>query len=78
MKLGVRVLPKPEVLDVQGRAVENVLQSNGFQLNGCRVGKWIELEVPGENKDQALANVRAMADHILYNPLTEVYEVEVL
>ena len=54
MKIGVKVLPKNEVLDVQGRAVENTLKAHQWEVNQCRVGKYIQLDIP-EN-DEAPEN----------------------
>ena len=45
MKIGVKVLPKKDVLDSQGRAVERTLKHHGKALEHCRVGKYIELNI---------------------------------
>ncbi|MCB0392228.1 MAG: phosphoribosylformylglycinamidine synthase subunit PurS [Bdellovibrionales bacterium] len=76
MKVGVKVLPRKEVLDTQGRAVEHVLQQQGQEGVSCRVGKYIELEVPGQNKEEVTQQVKKMADYLLYNPLIETYELD--
>lgn len=76
LKFAVQVLPKPEVLDSQGRAVENLLIKEGFQLNSCRVGKYIELEVEGSDEKQALENLKKMSEYVLYNPLIEKIEIK--
>jgi phosphoribosylformylglycinamidine synthase PurS subunit len=76
MRIGMRILPKKEVLDSQGRAVEQTLRSHGFAIEHCRVGKYLEIEVAENSVDQACAKVRAMADFVLYNPLIETYELE--
>jgi len=76
MLIGVRVLPRKEVLDTQGRAVEQTLKSHGFELSQCRVGKYIEIEVPESSEQKAFEKIRSMADFVLYNPLIETYELE--
>ncbi len=78
MKIGVKVLPRKEVLDTQGRAVGDVLKRHGQDLNACRVGKYIVLDIPVESRDQALDRARTMAEQVLYNPLIEEFELEVL
>ena len=78
MKIGVRVMPKLEVLDSQGRAVEQTLKHHGKMVGQCRVGKFIELDIDEDNKDKAIAKAHEIAEFVLYNPLTENYEVEVL
>lgn len=78
MKIGVRVMPKSEVLDSQGRAVEKTLLHNGKGVASCRVGRYIELNVDEIDQTKALAKARDIAEFVLFNPLTEVYEIEVL
>lgn len=75
MKVGVQILPREVILDTQGRAVEHVLQEQKLKVNQCRVGKYIELDVPFENFDQAEAEVKKMLDFVLYNPLIETYKI---
>lgn len=76
MKLGVRVMPKNEVLDSQGRAVEKTLQHHGKSVQHCRVGRYIELEIEESDKNKAMAKAQEIAEFVLYNPLIEVYEIE--
>lgn len=78
MKIGVKVMLRPEVLDIQGRAVAENLERQGRKLSHCRVGKFIELEVPSSNRDEALKQAREMADYVLHNPLIENYTLEVM
>ncbi len=79
LKFGVQVLPKPEVLDSQGRAVETLLKKEGFNLNSCRVGKYIELEVEGDSSvaglAEAMSSIKKMSEYVLYNPLIEKIEI---
>lgn len=78
MKVGVKILPRTEVLDSQGRAVEKTLEHHGKTLNSCRVGKYIQLDVDATSKDDALAKAKEIAEFVLYNPLIESYELEIL
>jgi phosphoribosylformylglycinamidine synthase len=78
MLIGVRILPRKDVLDSQGRAVEQTLKSHGFQLLQCRVGKYLELDIDEKTTEQAFAKIRGMADFVLYNPLIETYELEAI
>ena len=78
MKVGVKVMPRKEVLDSQGRAVERTLKHHGQNLSQCRVGKYIELEIPETDEQKALAKAAEICEFVLYNPLIEVYELEVL
>ncbi len=75
MKLGLRIMPKNEVLDSEGRAVQNVLKQHGFGAHDVRVGKYIEVEVEAKTKLEAVEKIQKMAEHLLYNPLIETYEI---
>ena len=76
MKVGVKVLPRKEVLDSQGRAVEKTLDHQGMAVQGCRVGRYVELEIDTDNKEEALAKAKQIAEFVLYNPLVESFEIE--
>ena len=78
MKVAVRVLPKKDVLDSQGRAVERTLRHHGKELNACQVGKYVVLDINEVDQNKALAKAQEMTEFVLYNPLTETYELEVL
>lgn len=73
----VDVMPKPEILDPQGKAVHGALPRLGFQgVTDVRQGKRFELEV--EATDEAtLAEVEQIASTLLSNPVIEDYTVRV-
>ena len=78
MKIGVKILPKNEVLDAQGRAVESTLKSHDFHVRSCRVGKFFQLDLAEVDETKALAQAKAIAEFVLHNPLIETFELEVL
>jgi len=78
MKIGVKILPRNEVLDSQGRAVEKTLQFHGRTVDACRVGKYVQLEINEATPDKALAKAKEIAEFVLYNPLIETFELEVV
>lgn len=78
MRIGIRVMPKSEVLDSQGRAVERTLKNHGKTLNECRVGKYVVLDLPETDKNKAIAKATEICEFVLYNPLIETYSIEVL
>ena len=78
MKVGVKILPRNEVLDTQGRAVAATLKGHGYETSAVRVGKYVQLEVPGGTKAEALDQARAIAEFVLVNPLIESFDLEVL
>lgn len=76
----VDVMPKPEILDPQGKAVAGALPRLGFgAFVGVRQGKRFELEVEGEVTDEVLAQALEAAQTLLSNPVIEdVVRVEAL
>jgi len=71
-------MPKPEILDPQGKAVLGALPRLGFTgVTDVRQGKRFELEVDGEITDAVLAEVEKMAETLLSNPVIENYAVRV-
>ena len=78
MKIGVRVMPRKEVLDTQGRAVENTLRENGRRLNACQVGRYVVLDLPDMTQEAAMKEAKEMAELVLHNPLIETFELETL
>lgn len=75
----VHVMPKPDLLDPQGKAVGAALPRLGFTgISDVRQGKRFELTIEGEATDEVLAHVREAAETLLSNPVIEdVVSVEV-
>ena len=68
----IDVMPKPEILDPQGKAVVGALPRLGFtSFTGVRQGKRFELEVEGEVTEEVLAEARRAAETLLSNPVIE-------
>jgi phosphoribosylformylglycinamidine synthase len=68
----VDVMPKPEILDPQGKAVAGALARLGFaQFPGVRQGKRFELSVDGPATPEVLAAAREAAETLLSNPTIE-------
>jgi phosphoribosylformylglycinamidine synthase subunit PurS len=75
----VDVMPKPEILDPQGKAVQGALPRLGFTgVSEVRQGKRFELELEGEATEERLAEVHQMAETLLSNPVIEDYSVHVV
>ena len=71
------VRPKAGILDPQGEAVGAALRQLGFEVDGARVGRLVELDVDAADEAQARAELTRMCDQLLTNPLIESYEIEV-
>lgn len=73
----VDVMPKPEILDPQGKAVHGALPRLGFDgITDVRQGKRFELEVAAAD-EATLAEVAKVAETLLSNPVIEDYSVRV-
>ena len=71
-------MPKPEILDPQGKAVQGALPRLGFTgVTDVRQGKRFEIEIDGEVTDAVIAEVEKMAETLLSNPVIENYTVSV-
>lgn len=75
MKFGIKIMPREVILDSQGRTVENHYKSVGYKINQCRIGKFVEIDVVAQDKDQAEKEVKKILTDGLYNPLIENYEI---
>jgi phosphoribosylformylglycinamidine synthase subunit PurS len=73
----VDVMPKPEILDPQGKAVTGALARLGFSGISVRQGKRFELDVDGELTEDRLAEVRRAAETLLANTVIETFNVRV-
>ena len=78
LKAIVTVMLKKGIFDPQGRAVQNGLESIGFDnVKGVRVGKQIEISLDTDDKASADASVHEMCDKMLANPVVESYSFEI-
>jgi phosphoribosylformylglycinamidine synthase len=76
MKARVHIRLKEGVLDPQGAAIGRALGQLGFAgVGAVRQGKLIELELDGSDRAAAEAEVRAMCEQLLANPVIETYSV---
>ena len=76
MRAKVHVFLKPGVLDVQGKAVEQALHGLGWGgVEHVRVGKTIEFDLKAGDAAAAEAEVKAMCERLLANPVIETYRI---
>ena len=77
-RVAVDVLLKREILDPQGRAVEEALPGLGYDgVSEVRVGKHLELVVDAAEEELA-ERVDAMCQGFLTNPVIESYRWRVI
>jgi phosphoribosylformylglycinamidine synthase subunit PurS len=74
--VAVHILPRKGILDPQGVAVAGALHALGFKDAGAvHVGRHIVVELDAADERAAGAEVRAMCDRLLANPVTEDFEI---
>jgi phosphoribosylformylglycinamidine synthase PurS subunit len=74
-KVFVDVMPKPEILDPQGKAVTGALRRLGFSGLAVRQGKRFEIEVDGDVTPERLDDIRRAAETLLANTVIESFDV---
>ena len=79
LKFSVTVTLKKDVLDPQGKVVENTLISMGMSnLKGIRQGKFFEIEVDENDQKKAEEKVKEMCEKLLVNLIIENYKINKL
>jgi phosphoribosylformylglycinamidine synthase subunit PurS len=76
MRATVLVRPKAGILDPQGQAVESSLRHLGFDVEGARVGRLVDLDLATSDRAEASEQLERMCAQLLTNPLIESYEIE--
>ena len=76
LKFSVTVTLKKEVLDPQGKVVQNTLNSLGMSnLKNIRQGKYFEIEVDETDQNLAEKKVNQMCEKLLVNLIIEDYKI---
>lgn len=74
----VYVTPKVAVLDPAGKAVASSLSALGYaEVEDVRLGKYIEVRLTAEGKEQAQQRVAEMCRRLLANEVIEDFRFEV-
>ena len=76
MKFSVTVTLKKDVLDPQGKVVQNTLVNMGMDnLKNIRQGKHFEIEVNESNPEFAKKKIDEMCKKLLVNLIIEDYKI---
>ena len=76
MKFSVTVTLKKDVLDPQGKVVQNTLQNLGMDnLKNLRQGKYFEIELDDKDQEKAEQKVNEMCTKLLANLIIEDYKI---
>ncbi len=76
LKFSVTVTLKKDVLDPQGKVVENTLTSMGMRsLKSIRQGKFFEIEINENDEEKAEKEVNDICKKLLVNLIIEDYKI---
>ena len=76
MKFSIKVTLKKDVLDPQGKVVQQTLQNMGMDtLKNLRQGKYFEIEVNENNEPKAKDKIEDMCKKLLVNLIIEDFEI---
>ena len=79
MKYSVTVTLKKDVLDPQGKVVENTLKSLGMNsLGSIRQGKYFEIDIDEKDEVTAEKEINQMCKKLLVNLIIEDYKINKL
>ena len=77
-KARVYITLKEGILDPQGKTVLRALNNLGYdEVEDLRVGKYMELELSGDDKAKLESRLGEMSEKLLANPIIENYRMEV-
>ena len=76
MKISVTVTLKKDVLDPQGKVVEQTLKNMGHEnIQNVRQGKYFEIELKENDKNKAEKIIEEICKKLLTNTVIEDYTV---
>ena len=78
LKFSITVTLKKDVLDPQGKVVQNTLINIGLNLKNIRQGKYFEIEVDDKDQSKAEKNIDEMCKKLLVNLIIEDYKINKL
>lgn len=74
----VYITLKDGILDPQGKTVLRALKSLGYdEVEDLRIGKYMEVELAGDDRDKLEQRLGEMSEKLLANPIIENYRMEV-
>ncbi len=77
MKISAIVTLKKDVLDPQGKVVEQTLKNMGYQdIINVRQGKYFEIELKNIDKTKAKLKVEEICKKLLTNTVIEDYKIK--
>jgi phosphoribosylformylglycinamidine synthase subunit PurS len=78
LKFSVTVTLKKDVLDPQGKVVQNTLIDLGMSIKSIRQGKYFEIEIDEKDQNKAENKINEMCKKLLVNLIIEDYKINKL
>jgi phosphoribosylformylglycinamidine synthase len=79
MKAKIYITLKDGIHDPQGRAVQQSLQTLGFEMvEAVRIGKFLEVDLKDMENEAAEATIKSMCQKLLANMVIEDYRYEIV
>ena len=78
MKFSITVTLKKDVLDPQGKVVQDTLMNIGLNLKNIRQGKYFEIDIDEKDQVKAEKNVDEMCKKLLVNLIIEDYKINII
>tara|TARA_B100000700_G_C14818102_1_gene748504 strand:+ start:464 stop:742 length:279 start_codon:yes stop_codon:yes gene_type:complete len=76
LKFSVTVTLKKDVLDPQGKVVQQTLQNMGMNtLNNLRQGKYFEIDINENSEENAKNKIKDMCEKLLANKIIEDFKI---
>ena len=76
MKISIVVTLKKEVLDPQGKVIQQTIKNMNLEnITNVRQGKYFELELNEKKYDDAKSKVEEICTKLLANPIIEDYKI---
>ena len=74
----ITVMLHPNVLDVQGQAIQSALKHLGFEsIEQVRIGRRVEMILTTEDSEAGRLQLREMAEKLLANPVIEDFQIDI-
>ena len=78
MKISVTVTLKKDVLDPQGKVVNQTIKNMGYEnIIDVRQGKYFEIELDESNKDKGKKIIEEISKKLLTNAVIEDYTINI-
>jgi phosphoribosylformylglycinamidine synthase len=72
----VKITLRESILDPQGNATQNALQTLGFDsIDRVRIGKLVEMNIRAEDEESALRMATEASEKLLANPVMDDFEI---